>query len=98
VSLIQIKIRTSLIFKDIFGNWRFSVTLPEKCTFGDLLDHLVDTYGSELKQYLFEPDGITLLSHVMFMVNGRNIRFLNHRQTVLDDGDEVLILPPAGGG
>ena len=96
--MIQVKIRTSFIFKEIFGNWRFSVTLPEKSTFGHLLEHLVDTYGSELTQHLFEPDGTTLLSHVMFLVNGRNIRLLNHRQTVLDDGDEVLILPPVGGG
>ncbi|WP_419662870.1 ThiS-like protein [Desulfosarcina variabilis str. Montpellier] len=95
---MQVQIRTSMMFREIFGNWRFSVTLPDKSTFGRLLERLVDTYGSELTPHLFEPDGTTLLSHVMFMVNGRNIRFLNHRQTILEDGDEVLILPPVGGG
>ena len=95
---IRVRVRTSLTFKEIFGQWRFSVTLPEQSTFDNLLDRLVGTYGPALTPHLFAPDGTTLLSHVMFMINGRSIRFLNHRQTVLEDGDEVLILPPVGGG
>ena len=32
------------------------------------------------------------------LVNGRNVRFLNHMDTLLEDNDVVAILPPVGGG
>jgi molybdopterin converting factor small subunit len=32
------------------------------------------------------------------MVNGQDIAFLNRLETVLKEGDEILILPPVGGG
>ena len=32
------------------------------------------------------------------MVNGRDIAVLGGRQTVLEDGDEVLVLTPIAGG
>ncbi len=96
--MIRIKIRTSLIFKEIFGNWRFEVLISKGSTFEDLLERLIHTYGAELTPHLFEADGTTLLSHVMFMINGRNIRFLKEKATPLQEGDEVLILPPVSGG
>jgi molybdopterin converting factor small subunit len=32
------------------------------------------------------------------MVNGRDIGFLKGMETVLQNGDEILILPPVAGG
>jgi molybdopterin converting factor small subunit len=32
------------------------------------------------------------------MVNGQTIQFINGIETVLNDGDEVLLLPLAAGG
>ncbi|MCM2284035.1 MAG: MoaD/ThiS family protein [Desulfobacula sp.] len=96
--MITINVRTSMALSEILGNWKFQVSLPQTSTFGDLLNQLTQTHGDELKPYLFETDGKTLASHIMFMVNGRNIRFLNKEKTVLQDNDEITILLPAGGG
>ena len=32
------------------------------------------------------------------LINGRNIQFLQGRETILHDGDTVAFLPPVGGG
>ena len=96
--LITINIRTSMVLSEILGNWKFQISLPQTSIFGDLLNQLTQTYGDALKPYLFEKDGKTLASHIMFMVNGRNIRFLNKEKTVLHDNDDITILLPAGGG
>ncbi|MHB1343322.1 MAG: MoaD/ThiS family protein [Thermoleophilia bacterium] len=32
------------------------------------------------------------------MVNGQDIGFLEGLETVVRDGDDILVLPPAGGG
>lgn len=96
--MITINIRTSLAFNEIFGYWKFQISLPDNSSFEDLLQELTNIYGDKLGPYLFEPDGTRLISHVMFMINGRNIRFLNHEKTLLQDNDQVTILLPAGGG
>ena len=96
--MITINIRTSVVLSEILGDWKFQISVPQNYTFGDLLNELIETYGEKLRPYVFEKDGKTLVSHIMFLVNGRNIRFLNKKETVLQDDDNVTILLPAGGG
>lgn len=96
--MIKINIRTSVVLSEILGDWKFQISLPQNYTFGDLLNELTRTYGDNLRPYVFEQDGKTLASHIMFMINGRNIRFLKKEKTILQDNDTVTILLPAGGG
>jgi MoaD family protein len=97
-TLICVRIRTSLDFKKIFGQGRFEVPTCEGITLREFLDQLIQTWGEALASRLFQPDGRTVLPHIMLMVNGQNINFLNKLDTVLNDDDEVLILPPVAGG
>ena len=96
--MIRVKIRTSLDFKKIFGRGRFEVPTRKDITLEDFLNQLIHTWGDELAFRLYEPDGKTILPRVMLMVNGQNINFLNRLDTVLQDQDEILILPPVAGG
>lgn len=96
--MIRIHIRTSLDFKKIFGRGIFEVFCREGITLGAFLDQLVDEYGEELAASLFEADRKTVKPYMMLMVNGQNINFLNKLQTVLQNEDQVLILPPVAGG
>jgi molybdopterin synthase sulfur carrier subunit len=98
LALIQVKVRTILEFTKVFGRSRFEVTLAVGSTVGDLLEKLTSTFGEELAAQLFEPDRSRLLPHIGLMVNGRSIGLLNSMETVLHDNDEILILPPVGGG
>ena len=96
--MITINIRTSVVLSEILGDWKFQISVPQNYPFGDLLNELTKTYGDKLRPYVFEKDGKTLASHMMFMINGRNINFLNKEKTILQDNDDVTILLPAGGG
>lgn len=96
--MITINIRTSMVLSEILGDWKFQILLPEKSTFEFLIKELTRGHGDRLDPYLFEDNGKTLASHIMFMVNGRNIRFLKKEKTILQNGDQVTILMPAGGG
>ena len=96
--MIRIEVRTILEFAQIFGQDRFEVTLAEGRTVENLLEELINTWGDELASSLFEPDRFKLLPHIGLMVNGRSISLLDNMETVLQDGDQVLILPPVGGG
>ncbi len=98
MALIRVNVRTILEFTKIFGRGRFEVSLAEGSTIGHFIKELTNTWGDELVIRLFEPDGSKLLSHIGLMVNGRSISLLQNMETVLQDGDEILILPPVGGG
>lgn len=96
--MIRVKIRTILDIKRILGQREVEISVPDNSTLQELLITMVDTWGEELRSQLFEPKTTSPLSHIRLMVNGQDIAFLNRMETMLEDGDEVLILPPVGGG
>ena len=72
--------------------------MKNRSTVNDVLISMVETYGEPLAAELYDSNG-RLFPYVRLMVNGRDIAFLDHKmETELQDGDEILILPPVGGG
>ena len=96
--MIKVKVHTILGLKKIIGQREIEVSIPEESSVEALLSRMVKTWGEELSVYLFEPESTRLLSHIRLMVNGQDIGFLKGMETLLGDGDEVLILPPVSGG
>ena len=96
--MLRVKVRTILEFTRIFGQRQFEVSLADGSTVGNFLEELTNTWGDELTSRLFEPNDSKLLPHIGLMVNGRSISLLKNMETVLHDKDEILILPPVGGG
>ena len=96
--MITLKVRTILDFKRILGKREVQISVPEQSTLQELLLKMGDTWGDDLRSKFFKPDSTTPLPHIRLMINGQDIAFLNGTETVLQDGDEILILPPVGGG
>jgi molybdopterin/thiamine biosynthesis adenylyltransferase/molybdopterin converting factor small subunit len=53
--------------------------------------------GDEFKRKVLESDG-TPRSLINIYINGKNAKFTNGLQTILNDGDDVYILPAVAGG
>jgi molybdopterin synthase sulfur carrier subunit len=96
--MITVKVRTILAIKKILGKGEIELSVPEKSTLRELVTKLVNNFGDELASLLLESETRKVLPHIRLMVNGRDIAFLNGMDTVLQPGDEVLILPPVSGG
>jgi molybdopterin synthase sulfur carrier subunit len=96
--MITVKVRTILALKKILGKGEVELAVPEGSTLRELLAMLVERWGDELASRLFEPKTRTVLPYIRLMVNGRDIAFLDRMETVLRNGDDVLILPPVSGG
>lgn len=72
--------------------------MKNRSTVNDVLISMVENYGEPLAAELYDSNG-RLFPYIRLMVNGRDIPFLDHgMETELQDGDEILILPPVGGG
>lgn len=95
---MNVKVRTILALKKIIGSGEVDLTIPEGSTLEEVIATLVNRAGDELTSQLYEPKSNTLRPYIRLMVNGRDIAFLNRMETVLQNGDEVLILPPVSGG
>jgi len=75
---------------------RHNLVLNEGATVGSLTGRIAESAGLKRHGYLghYRVSG----GDLAILVNGRNIDLLEGPGTVLRDGDEVVILPPAAGG
>jgi len=69
----------------------------EASTLKEAINVLTAKYGDRFKDKIFDEKG-KLRRFVNIYVNGKDIRFLNHLDTKLNDGDMVSIIPAVGGG
>ena len=93
-----IAVRSILKLKEALGGTDLALDFPEGTTVSGLLDYMRDEWGERLASHLFDPENGLPLPHVRIMVNGQTIQFLDGLGTVLEEGDEVLLLPLVGGG
>ena len=84
--------------KRIIGLGEIELSIPERSTLEELLATMVKRWGKELSSRLLESNSSIPLPYIRLMVNGRDIAFLNRLKTELQEGDEILILPPIAGG
>ena len=96
--MITVKVRTILTIKKILGKGEIEVPVPENTTLKELVTILGNRFGDELTSLLRGPETRNSVPAIRYMVNGRDIAFLNGMETALHSGDEVLILPPVSGG
>lgn len=94
---MEVELRYYAMVRDAAGKRAETLSLPEGATALDLIDRLVELYGDTFRGYVYDDDG-RLLDYLMFSVNEQDIRSLDGYDTVLRDGDKVLVMPPIGGG
>jgi molybdopterin synthase sulfur carrier subunit len=92
---MKILVRVFGELTQIVGN-RHNLELDEKASISTLAEMIAKITGQKRRGYLgeFEVGG----SEMAILVNGRNIDLLDGLETVLRDGDEVVLLIPTMGG
>jgi len=69
----------------------------EASTLKEALDRLTAEHGDDFKTKVFDETG-NPKRVIKIYVNGKDVRFLDKLDTLLKDGDEVLIVPAVTGG
>ena len=70
----------------------------EEVTVEKVLKRLVELYGKDFIEYVYDQETGEIQSYLTLLVNGRSIATLEGMRTRLTDGDVLAILPPVGGG
>jgi molybdopterin synthase sulfur carrier subunit len=89
-----VKVKAFANLREVFGG-EISIKLKEGAVLKDLLSPVF--LPPEAVKAIIDELGNTKPS-ILILKNGRNIRFLGGLLTKLEDGDEVSIFPPLGGG
>jgi adenylyltransferase/sulfurtransferase len=63
----------------------------------EAFNKISEQLGDEFKRRVLNPDG-TPRSLINIYINGKNMRFSGGMETILNDGDEIYILPAVAGG
>lgn len=95
--MIKVKVTAVLDMAALLGGRSRVWHVAEGSRIEDLLTALIAERGNLLAERLY-LDGNGLRNDIHLFLNGRNIVFLDGLKTVLSDGDELLFIPPAGGG
>ena len=89
----KVKVKLYATLKEIIG--KDTVFVKAK-NVKEVIENLIKLYP-ELSNVIVESNG-KLKDDYIYLVNGRNIVFLQRENTALKDGDRVTIFPPVGGG
>jgi MoaD family protein len=84
------------VLPEVIGRKELQVEFAGE-TINDLIGHLIAQYGRKARQALYDRDG-KLDPVVQILLNGE--KWVPHDQldTVLQDGDEVMLMLMLGGG
>ncbi|MEM9273080.1 MAG: MoaD/ThiS family protein [Cyanobacteria bacterium P01_F01_bin.143] len=80
----MVNVKLFAVYQEVYGKPELSLSFPEGTTVGDVLDYLIQE-----KPELAKWREVTRF--------GINLQFVP-AETVINDGDEIVLIPPVSGG
>ena len=96
--MIHIKVRLLGVFRELSGKSRVTIEFEDTVSVRKVVQRLTESLSSRLKETLIDPELSDPRPNALILVNGKEIGVLQGLQTILDDNDEVVLLPVAHGG
>ena len=96
---MQVKVRISRgPLVEITGKQEITIESEDKLKVIDVLNMLARTYGESFKNKVFDPKTGVVKPNLILALNGVHLDHLKSTETEIEDGSELLILSPTGGG
>lgn len=85
------------LFRKTYGKDKVSFKITESISISDLI-RLMTTSSPNFAKVIIDPELEDPRPNALILVNGKEISALNGLQTLLNDGDEVVLIPVTHGG
>ena len=90
------KVKVSL-FGGLRNSFMDKVIIVEALILKDVIDAITLKYGGDFERHIYDEKN-NLRRFINIYINGKDMRFLKLFDTLLNDGDEISIVPAVGGG
>ena len=90
------RVKVFATLRPIVGGADVPTDIQPGQSIGALIDEMI-TRWPDLRPEMVDDQG-NLLNRVHVLVNGRSVRFLQGRNTIIPEGANITIFPPVGGG
>jgi molybdopterin converting factor small subunit len=97
-AMATVRVRSIALIRTLLGKEQIDVSVPEGTTIEGVVACLIETGDPKLASYLAAPKEESAHAPLRIMVNGRDITVLKGRNTVVAEGDDILIFIPIAGG
>jgi molybdopterin synthase sulfur carrier subunit len=91
---LKVTVKFFAYLRDIFRGRKEQIELPSGSSVGDLLNLLCDSQAR--REQIF--DCHELRPQMMVLKNGNHIQHFRGLDTILEDEDTIVLIPPVGGG
>lgn len=95
---IKVTVRPVAQFRQVIGQTDIEMTLAEGSTVQQLLLAMAEQWGDAMKAYVSAASGPSSHPPLRVLVNGRDVGIARRDEVVLQDGDNLLMFTPVGGG
>ena len=75
-----------------------TLEIADGATVGDVIKELLERSLIQFQEDKKANDIGELVKHILILINGKNIRFLDGMNTVVSENDNIFILKPLLGG
>ena len=96
--MIHVKVKLLGVFRELSGKSQVTMEFQEAITVRKVVQTLIETLPSGFKEAIIDPELDDPRPNALIIINGKEIGVLHGLQTVLDDDDEMILLPVAHGG
>ena len=95
---MNVTVRLFTTLREISGKRKVIMSFDsDSVTVMSVLRRLAQIFGKEFEEYLFDEEG-TVRGHLSILINGKGVGRFEELETELNEGDQVAIVPPVGGG
>ena len=96
--VISVEVTFLGVFQRLSGKKRFRMKLEEPATVRNLVMNLTETFSSEFKQALVDSQLDDPRPNALILVGGKDVSVLQGLETVVNDAEDVVLLPVVHGG
>jgi len=96
--VVSVEVRFLGIFQRLSGKKRFQLKLEEPATIRRVIMNLTETFSSDFKRVLVDPQLDDPRPNALILVGGKEISVLQGLETEVKDSEEIVLLPLVHGG
>ncbi len=95
--MAKVKVKTFSVIRDVLGSDVVEIEVDSPETIGRLFDALLRRYGQPFKEKIWDPNTGTM-APFLIRLNETIIRSTVDMDKKIQDGDEIAVIFPVGGG